>query len=339
MNKEALDLFISNYENQGMCKNLPKFIKAFVKTFKKENKEKIITYYPWAVVEKLFRMQGGSIDVVDWAKNIEFKSVDYAPNDQGELVLQDQTNTALFIHLVGKWQGETLDEFYPLFDNQTAKVIKTPNAMDLNTARQRGSVRLIARLSGIGLDVFEQQDTQFDDDDVTPESAGEKTTIKKKEDVKEEPKVSKEEVKKSKKQVDKEKTEKALEEVVKETTSSTPDTPKEKITNHQTQEPTYVPKPETTPIPEGSFMEKFLKGEEIVEETPAPSQVKVQETFVKETYGKDTEEHANLLLEVRKLIREGNLQTEAKAFVKSKKRELLSELTYDELQELRSTIK
>ena len=85
--------------------------------------------------------------------------------------MQDINTGALFIHLHALWQGVEEDEFYPLFDSQNAKIIKTPTALDLNTARQRGMVRLIARISGIGLDIFEQQDTQFDDD--TPEALGE----------------------------------------------------------------------------------------------------------------------------------------------------------------------
>ena len=80
---------------------------------------------------------------------------------------KEEENNALFIHLQATWQGETLDEYYPIFDNQTSKIIRLPDAQDLNTARQRGMVRLIARISGIGLTIFEQTDDQFNKEDDT----------------------------------------------------------------------------------------------------------------------------------------------------------------------------
>lgn len=88
-------------------------------------------------------------------------------DDNGEVIIKEEENNALFIHLQATWQGETLDEYYPIFDNQTSKIIKLPDAQDLNTARQRGMVRLIARISGIGLSIFEQTDDQFNKEDDT----------------------------------------------------------------------------------------------------------------------------------------------------------------------------
>lgn len=175
MDDKIIKLFNENYQNKGLCENLPKFAKKIIKIFKKTNQEKTILYYPWAVVERIFRLQGGKVEVLDWAKKVEFVGSDYAPNEQGELVMTEQSNRALFLHLKATWQGEEEEEFYPIFDNQNAKIIKTPDALDLNTARQRGMVRLIARLSGIGLDIFEQQEGQFDNSDDVIEEKGNKT--------------------------------------------------------------------------------------------------------------------------------------------------------------------
>ena len=161
MNEQTLKLFQENYENKGLCNGLDKMVKTFTKEFKKSNTTKTIQYLPWAVSERIFRMQGGSIEVVDWKYGVAFDSQEYNA-ERGEI--EQGARNALFVHLKGTWQGETLDEFYPIFDNQSSKVIRTPDAQELNTSRQRGSVRLIARLTGIGLWIFEQQDNQFGDD-------------------------------------------------------------------------------------------------------------------------------------------------------------------------------
>lgn len=155
MNEKALDLFISNYENKGICENLKSKVKTIEKEFKKQGLTVYIDYLPWAIVERLFRIQGGKIEVVDWKYAVSFDSKEY---DVETGSIEATTRDAHFIHLKGYWQGEELDEYYPIFDSQTSRVVKTPDANQLNASRQRGSVRLIARLSGIGLWVFEQQD-------------------------------------------------------------------------------------------------------------------------------------------------------------------------------------
>lgn len=155
MNEKALDLFIKNYENKGICESLKSKVKTIEKEFKKQGLTVYIDYLPWAIVERLFRMQGGKIEVVDWKYAVSFDSKEY---DVETGTIEATTRDAHFIHLKGYWQGEELDEYYPIFDSQTSRVVKTPDANQLNASRQRGSVRLIARLSGIGLWVFEQQD-------------------------------------------------------------------------------------------------------------------------------------------------------------------------------------
>lgn len=326
MKEETKKLFLENYQNKGDCKDLPNFIKSFDKEFKKANTVKTIKYYPWAVIERIFRMQGGNVEVLNWASAVTFKTKDYEPDENGELVLTDQETNALFIHLKATWEGETLEEHYPLFDNQSAKIIKTPNAMDLNTSRQRGSVRLIARLSGIGLDVFEQQDTQFEDD------GEEQLNVEKKKDTKEKPKPKKG-FTKERKEKDKAKVKEAFEEVV-----DVKDEPKPQK-KEEPKEEVEIKKAQKENQKEGKgFLKEFLSGEEVEDEEAVEEIEEEQKSFLQEEFDKDSQEYADLLLEVRKTVRNGNQQKQAKTFIKDKQKELLSDLVYSELKELLDTL-
>jgi hypothetical protein len=288
MEEKTLKLFQENYTKKGMCSDLPKYLKIFKKEYKKTNSVKEITYYPWAVVERFFRMQGGQVEVVDWATRVAFPFTDYAPNEDGELVMTQQEQHALFIHLKATWQGLEENEYYPIFDNQNSKIIKTPNALDLNKARQRGMVRLVARISGIGLDIFEQTDTQFDDDEDFKTQA-ETTSIKVETKAKVKP------VKKVEPQVE---------------------------VQEEVEEPN-----------QSDFLESFLKGDEIEN----PEDVGIRK-MPKEEFTNETQEYADLLLEVRKIIRDSGAQQDAKNFVKEQGLELLSELSYSQLEQLKESI-
>jgi hypothetical protein len=284
ISETALKLFQDNYSKKGLCADLPKYLKVFNKEYKKSNTVREITYYPWAVVERFFRMQGGQVEVVEWATRVAFPYMDYTPNADGELVMTNQEQYALFIHLKATWQGLEEHEYYPIFDNQNSKIIKTPNALDLNKARQRGMVRLIARISGIGLDIFEQTDSQEEE---AIEELAETTAIKVEKKIYE-PKV----------------------EVAK---------PKPKV----------APEPEAQPEPQ-DFMQSFLSGDS-VKPAVAPEPKSSE-------YGNDTQEYADLLLEIRKSIRENGSQTVAKQYVQELEKELLSDLTYGELIQLKEKI-
>lgn len=291
MNEKALKLFEENYKGTGMCKELRKYLKVFKKEYKKTNTVREITYYPWAVVERFFRMQGGIIEVVEWASKVSFPYSDFAPNSEGELVMTQMEQHALFIHMKATWQGIEEHEYYPIFDNQSSKIIKTPNSLDLNKARQRGMVRLIARISGIGLDIFEQQELEYDE---SIEDTAEQTSIKV------------------------EKKAKPVKKVVE---------PKEKPIAKET--PSVV----ETQEEEESFLQSFFKGDEV----ETPEDVGIHEVK-EEEFGNDTQEYADLLLEVRKVIRDNGSQQDAKNFVKEIGKELLSELSYSELNALKDSI-
>lgn len=167
MNNEAKKLFLENYFNRGDCEGLLEKTKIIEKEFKRTGEVKTIRYLHWALVERIFRLQGGVVEVKNWKFEVPFTTTVQTYDDNGEVIVKEEENNALFIHLQATWQGETLDEYYPIFDNQTSKIIRLPDAQDLNTARQRGMVRLIARISGIGLTIFEQIDDQFNKEDDT----------------------------------------------------------------------------------------------------------------------------------------------------------------------------
>lgn len=290
----AKELFLQNYANQGDCKELPSFVKTIEKEFKKTGQVKVIRYYPWAVVERLFRLQGGKIEVVNWALKVELTGKDLAPNESGELVMTETKSQALFIHLKATWQGQEENEYYPIFDNQNAKIIKLPDSLDLNTAKQRGMVRLIARISGIGLEIFEQQEGQFEED---------------KDNHSQQIKVV------SKKQNE-----------TKEVSNVTADTYFNALKGE-------AQKPATTEAPSTTLPPKPTPKVEVVEKPTVVETVKTEVGFAQ-----DTQEFADLLLEVRRVIREKSLQAQAKQYVISKGKELLSQLNYQELEELKNSL-
>lgn len=307
MSEETLNLFIENYENKGFCEGLETKLKTIAKEFKKSGITKIIKYLPWAVVERIFRMQGGKIEVVDWKYAVEFGAQEYNA-ETGEI--EQGTRNALFVHLRATWKGETLDEFYPIFDNQTSKVVKTPDSQQLNTSRQRGSVRLIARLSGIGLWIFEQQDDQFGDD-----SSEEVIKPISKDDTPKEPIVAKDKSSK------KEETKKAKEEVKKSKDEEKDNAMKEALGGFVED---GIQEPETNVM--DMFKGNIIKDNEPKKETPpTPS-------GEKDDYPKDSENYADLLLKVKSHVK--TQKDLILAFRNEKGKELLGDLTYSELKEL-----
>lgn len=307
MSEETLNLFIENYENKGLCKGLETKLKTIEKEFKKSGITKVIKYLPWAIVERIFRMQGGKIEVVDWKYAVEFSAQGYNA-ETGEI--EQGTKNALFVHLRATWKGETLDEFYPIFDNQTSKVVKTPDSQQLNTSRQRGSVRLIARLTGIGLWIFEQQDDQFGEDDseevIKPISkdgtSKEPVVAKDKSSKKEEVKKAKIETKKSKDEEKDDAMKEALGGFVEE--------------DNQESEPNIM----------DMFKGNIVKNNEPEKETPpTPSDEK-------DDYPKESEQYADLLLKVKSHVK--THKDLILAFRNEKGKELLGDLTYGELKEL-----
>lgn len=299
MNQEAKNLFLKNYFNEGDCEGLMDKTKTIEKEFRKTGQVKTIRYLHWALVERIFRLQGGTFEVKSWNFEVPFITKIKAYDENGEITTKEEKQSALFLHLSANWMGETLEEHYPIFDNQTSRIIALPDAQDLNTAKQRGMVRLIARISGIGLSIFEQLEDQFaKDDDETkvikepkPAMTPEKPNIEKKS-----------------------KTEKKLKIV----SAPEPSEPK-----------TVVEEEDDSNV----FLE-MMKGEKVaIDHAPTAFSPKVDV----EDYGKDTEQYADKKLAIKKFI--STHQKTILDFMASKGASLLGDLTYAQLVELESIVK
>lgn len=299
MNQEAKNLFLKNYFNEGDCEGLMDKTKIIEKEFRKTGQVKTIRYLHWALVERIFRLQGGTFEVKSWNFEVPFITKVQAYDENGEFTTKEEKQSALFLHLSANWMGETLEEHYPIFDNQTSRIIALPDAQDLNTAKQRGMVRLIARISGIGLSIFEQLEDQFAKDD-------EGTKIIK------EPKPATTPEKKEKTKVEKKyKTEKKLENI-----------------------PTAEPTPVVEEEDDSNVFLEMMKGEKVaIDHAPTVVSPKVDV----EDYDKDTEQYADKKLAIKKFI--STHQKTILDFMASKGASLLGDLTYAQLVELESIVK
>lgn len=321
MNKEAIDLYMKNYLNEGMAENLPKMVKTIVKEFKTTNVTKHIEYLPWATIERIFRLQGGSIEVMDWTYKVEFTSNDYNV-ETGEI--EEGTKEALFVHLRGSWKGVELDEFYPIFNNQTSRVVKNPDAQQLNSSRQRGSVRLIARLAGLGLWIFEQQEDEEGEPKglIVPKKAKEEGVVEDKKIIESKPK-------KTKKDIEKEEKLNAKEEVKED------EKPKKKTKAGIAQEE----KDEAMFDLLGGVVEEELQEDEdnvanmILGGVPTEDKkVKTPEVVEQTTYENGSEEHSDLILKLKQFVPKN--KDRILEFRNEKGKSVLADLTYDELEEI-----
>lgn len=299
METKAKELFLQNYLNKGECEGLMGFAKNFDKDFKSGTKKKI-SYLPWAIVERIFRLQGGKIEVVKWNLEIPFKATLATPNENGEIVFVEKNSNALFLHLKGTWQGEELEEFYPIFDNQTARTILLPDAQDLNTARQRGSVRLIARLAGIGLSVFEQQDPL--DDNLGA------------------PVVEPQEPKKV---------------ALKKSTVASVEPEKKSTEEKKSVEEKIISKPDVSNVGTADLLD-LMSGKIVAPIEPAKQTI-VMPTETVEDYDKESEQYADKKLEVKKYV--STHKDFILNYIKEKGKEKLGDLVYSELSALVELLK
>lgn len=318
MNEEAKKLFLANYHNEGDCQGLLE--KA--KTLKKENRKtgvvKTIYYLPWALVERIFRLQGGSVEVKEWIFPAAVSTAKtQVPDDlTGELTTKEVEVKAIFLHLSATWMGETLEEHYPIFDNQTSKVITAPDAQDLNAAKQRGMVRLIARISGIGLSIFEQDDSQFES-----EEEG-KPAVPKAPSLSPAPKAKPAEAPKTPA------FDKLLGAAVGKEPASVAPAPAPKAAVGSAK-----PAPaKAAPDDSNAFLDMMMSGGKPTAEAVEPAFPQIEE----EDYGKETEQYVEKMLAVKKIVRANQAAT--LAYMKSKGAATLSQLTYKQLAELESIL-
>lgn len=159
------DLWLKNYNNQGDCEGLEKFTRTLDFGAKKD-----AFYLPWAVVERIFQLQDGKIELLK-ATDETVVEVDkcYARHEvnpvTGEVSIRH--SYSFFINVAAEWKGRRHVERYPLQDS-SGRPLASWTQNDLNRAFQRAKVKAIAIVSGIGYKWFENYDAQFEEVDKTP---------------------------------------------------------------------------------------------------------------------------------------------------------------------------
>lgn len=209
LEKTWKEKWMANYRGEGDCQELETFLKEL-----DYGSRKGVTYLPWAVVDRIFKMQDGVTETIFFPKTVEVESGEEGTKtiqigntivevdsvhirdevDNNGIVTPKYMNS-YFIRIKAEWEGQVHVERYPLLSS-TGQALAFWTQIDLNKAVQRGKVKAIAIVSGIGYKLFEDGDLQFEDggkDKKVEELKKPKKEEKKAEPkVKEEPKVTKE---------------------------------------------------------------------------------------------------------------------------------------------------
>lgn len=161
---EWKDLWLQNYKGQGDTAELEKHLKTLGYGSRLN-----VTYLPWAVVERIFRLQGGT---VEWLPVLDGTHVDVdsavVGRESKEETVEEVVINSYFVNVHAKWQGQSYTERYPLQDSN-GKPLTRWTQNDLNKAYQRGKVKAIAIVSGIGYKLFEDGDLQFELEETVPQ--------------------------------------------------------------------------------------------------------------------------------------------------------------------------
>lgn len=327
MNDQALKLFNDNYNNIGDTKDLEKHVKVIEKKFKSGEEKKII-YLPWATVERIFRSQGGKITKVNFNYSVKVDGGENYNPETGEL--DKVASFSNFVYLEASWQGETLEEYYPIFDSQTSRIVRIPDANQLNASRQRGMVRLIARISGIGLWIFEgENDEQHDKVEGKLQEETQKQDTKQlatKSQITRIKKLYADEIENLMKFHDvkalEELTLEQASELLKEKTKKREESKKEKDDVMSL----LLGNEEETEVVEKNVLDELIPKKE--EKAPL-EEPKIEPKI---TFTKDSEEHSDKLLELKKYV--PTHREEIRDFIAKKGKTLLRDLEYDEIVEI-----
>lgn len=191
------ELWLKNYNNEGDCKGLEEYVEKLDFGAKKD-----AFYLPWAVVERIFRLQDGEIEILKTNdKIVEMDKVLIAQVMDNDGVITENASVSFFVNVKVKWQGREHVEKYPLQDSNGRALVMW-NQNDINRAIQRAKVKAIAIISGIGYKLFEKNDMHFEIEDAPKKSntitkvketeikakeLKEKIEIKEEQEIKEEP--------------------------------------------------------------------------------------------------------------------------------------------------------
>lgn len=163
------ELWLRNYRGEGDTQELASYLKKL--NYGNRNN---ISYLPWAVVERIFRLQDGTIEIFPTRVSENQTSIVEADRvmvkeevDSNGVVSRTYAN-AYFVNIRVNWHGQTHIERYPLQDS-SGRPLAYWTQNEINKAIQRGKVKAIAIVSGIGFKLFEDGDLQFNDGDIAIE--------------------------------------------------------------------------------------------------------------------------------------------------------------------------
>ena len=177
LEKTWKEKWMANYRGEGECQELETFLKEL-----DYGSRKGVTYLPWAVVDRIFKMQGGVTETIFFPRTIEVSdgyggtktievgntiievdSVHIRDEVDNNGVVTPKYMNSYFVRIKAEWEGQVHVERYPLLSS-TGQALAFWTQIDLNKAVQRGKVKAIAIVSGIGYKLFEDGDLQFEDE-------------------------------------------------------------------------------------------------------------------------------------------------------------------------------
>ncbi len=196
--------WMENYRGEGDCQELETFLKEL-----DYGSRKGVTYLPWAVVDRIFKMQDGVTETLFFPKTIEVSdgeegtktiqvgntivevdSVHMRDEVDSNGIVTPKYMNSYFVRIKAEWEGQVHVERYPLL-NSNGQALSFWTQTDLNKAVQRGKVKAIAIVSGIGYKLFEDGDLQFEDEGKDKKETNTKKSIGEGEELKKPKKVEK----------------------------------------------------------------------------------------------------------------------------------------------------
>jgi len=163
MNSYVKDLWYKNYKGEGDTAELESFLKKL-----SYGSKDIANYLPWAVVERIFKFQGGTYKILRLTSPDSIVEVDQVKTkvdvDPDTGIVTEKIVKSYFVNVEVEWMGQVHVERYPLQGSNNTPLLSW-SQNELNRAVQRAKVKAIANVSGIGYKLFEDGDLQFENDD------------------------------------------------------------------------------------------------------------------------------------------------------------------------------
>lgn len=174
LNERWNSVWEANYNNKtDAAIDIDKLMKSNYKGHK---------YVPWAVMQKWFYLQDpyGSLKVIENVNgglvHTDTAVIEEVKSDKGNETTLKRYAHSHFVKVEANFLGKVMIETYPIQDNSYG----APNYIDsnmVNKAIQRAKARLISMITGLGYQLYETGDLQFEEDLDT--NAGKKTITKK----------------------------------------------------------------------------------------------------------------------------------------------------------------